>query len=199
MAKATKKKAQQPKGSHGDLSAAQRDELLAVLQARFEKHMKRHAGLQWPKVEEKLVASPARLRSLAEMERTGGEPDVIGYDKKADEYVFCDCSEETPAGRKNVCYDREALDARKEHKPATSALDMAAQIGVELLSRAEYQQLQTLGDFDLKTSSWLKTEPDIRKLGGAIFGDKRYGAVFIYHNGAQSYYGARAFRGLLRV
>lgn len=181
------------------LSAEQRQELLSTLEARFEKNMHRHKGLEWAKVQAKLEANPDKLGSLNEMEKTGGEPDVVGHDKKSGEYLFYDCSAETPAGRRSVCYDREGLDSRKEHKPANSAMDMAAAMGVELLTEAEYRELQTLETFDAKTSSWLKTPAEIRKLGGAIFGDWRYGKVFVYHNGAQSYYGARAFRGSLRV
>ncbi len=161
--------------------------------------MSRHKGLKWAQVEAKLEANPAKLWSLQEMERTGGEPDVVGHDKKSGEFMFCDCSAESPAGRRSVCYDRAALESRKEHQPKTSAMDMAAAMGIELLTEAEYRQLQELGAFDTKTSSWLQTPSDIRKLGGALFGDFRYGHVFVYHNGAQSYYAARAFRGSLRV
>jgi hypothetical protein len=181
------------------LSATERDELLQTLKARFEKNMIRHKGLDWVKVAAKLEASAEKLWSLNEMEKTGGEPDVVGFDKKTGEYVFYDCSAESPKGRRSVCYDREALDARKENKPKDSAMDMATAIGVELLTEGEYRDLQKLGDFDLKTSSWVKTPADIRKLGGALFCDCRYDTVFVYHNGADSYYGARGFRGSLRV
>lgn len=182
-----------------ELSTDQRVELLYILQARFEKNMTRHYGLEWADVLAKLEANPAKLWSLSEMERTGGEPDVVGYDKKTGEFIFYDCAAESPDGRRNTCYDREALDARKEHKPSNNAIEMAAAMGIELLTEAQYRDLQKLGRFDTKTSSWLKTPPDIRKLGGAIFGDCRYNTVFVYHNGAQSYYGARGFRGWLRV
>ncbi len=175
------------------------DDLLATLKARFEQHPQRHTGVAWAKVQAKLEASPAKLRALKAMEETGGEPDVVGYDKKTDTYVFVDCAEETPKGRRSLCYDRAALDARKENKPKSSAMDVAAELGVELLTEEQYRQLQTLGEFDLKTSSWLKTPPEVRKLGGALFGDRRYDRVFTYHNGADSYYGARAFRGRLEV
>jgi hypothetical protein len=181
------------------LSPEQREELLRALKARFEKNMYRHKGLEWAKVEEKLQAGAEKLWSLNEMERTGGEPDVVGHDRKTDEYIFYDCSAESPKGRRSVCYDREALEARKEHKPKDSALDMAAAMGIELLTEEEYRELQKLGNFDTKTSSWVKTPSDIRKLGGALFCDRRYGNVFVYHNGAESYYGARGFRGSLRV
>jgi hypothetical protein len=180
-------------------SAKQREGILKTLKARFEKNMKRHPGLEWARVQAKLEADPGKLRSLGEMERTGGEPDVVGHDKKSGEYVFCDCSAETPKGRRSICYDREALDSRKEHKPRGSALDMAAAMGVELLTEAQYRALQELGEFDTKTSSWLKTPPAIRKLGGALFADRRYDHVFVYHNGAPSYYAVRGFRALLRV
>lgn len=181
------------------LSAEQREELLLALEVRFEKNMTRHKGLEWQKVLAKLGASPQKLWSLHEMESTGGEPDVIGYDKKTDEYIFYDCSSETPKGRRSFCYDQEALESRKEHKPQNSAMGMAAAMGIELLTEEQYRDLQKLGPFDTKTSSWLKTPPEIRKHGGAIFGDYRYGQVFVYHNGAESYYAARAFRGSLRV
>ncbi|MCP3138068.1 DUF4256 domain-containing protein [Pyxidicoccus xibeiensis] len=181
------------------LSAAQRDELLGVLKARFEKNMSRHKGLEWAKVQARLEANPEKLWSLNEMERTGGEPDVVGHDKKTGEYSFYDCSEESPKGRRSVCFDREGLESRKENRPENSAMDMAAAMGIELLSEEQYRELQKLGEFDAKTSSWVKTPADIRKLGGALFCDFRYGNVFVYHNGAQSYYGARAFRGSLRV
>jgi uncharacterized protein DUF4256 len=182
-----------------ELSPEQREELLKALKARFEKNMNRHEGLDWAKVQAKLEANPERMWSLNEMERTGGEPDVIGHDKKTDEFLFFDCSPETPKGRTSVCYDREGLDSRKEHKPKNNAIDMAAAMGIELLTEDQYRELQKLGNFDTKTSSWVKTPAEIRKLGGALFCDRRYGHVFVYHNGAQSYYGARAFRGSLRV
>ncbi|GAB4411492.1 MAG: DUF4256 domain-containing protein [Anaerolineae bacterium] len=182
-----------------ELSAEQREELLGVLKTRFEKHMNRHLGLEWASVQARLEANPEKLWSLYEMERTGGEPDVIGYDGETGAYIFCDCSPESPGGRRNLCYDREALEARKEHKPENSAVDMAATMGVELLTEEQYRALQQLGDFDTKTSSWLKTPPEIRKLGGALFADRRYGRVFVYHNSAPSYYRSRGFRGLLRV
>jgi hypothetical protein len=181
------------------LSPEQREELLRALKARFEKNMNRHKGLEWAKVQAKLEAKTDKLWSLNEMEKTGGEPDVVGHDKKTGEYIFYDCSAESPKGRRSVCYDREGLDSRKEHKPENNATDMAAAMGIELLTEVEYRELQKLGNFDAKTSSWLKTPSSIRKLGGAIFGDYRYGNVFVYHNGAQSYYGARAFRGSLRL
>ncbi len=177
----------------------QREELFITLKARFEKNMNRHQGLEWGKVQKKLEASTEKLWSLNEMESTGGEPDVVGYDKKTGEYIFYDCSPETPKDRRSVCYDREGLESRKEHKPANNAIDMAAAMGVELLTEEQYRELQALGEFDMKTSSWVKTPSDIRKLGGALFADRRYGHVFVYHNGAQSYYAARAFRGSLRV
>src|SRR5438132_10331910 len=181
------------------LPPEQREEFLRALKARFEKNMNRHKGLQWAKVQAKLEANPDKLWSLNEMERTGGAPDVVGHDKKTSEYIFFDCSAETPSGRINVCYDREALDSRKEHKPKNNAIDMAAAMGIELLTEEEYQELQKLGNFDTKTSSWVKAPADIRKLGGALYCDRRYGRVFVGHNGAQSYYSARAFRGSLRV
>ncbi len=180
-------------------SPKQRDDLLRALQARFEKNMTRHKGLEWAKVQAKLEASPDKLLSLTEMEKTGGEPDVIGHDKKTGEYTFCDCSAETPKGRRSVCYDREAQLSRKEHRPKNNAIDMAAAMGVELLTEAQYRELQRLGNFDTTTSSWVQTPADIRKLGGALFCDRRYDHVFVYHNGAPSYYAARAFRGVLRV
>lgn len=181
------------------LSKEHRDELLTLLSTRFEKNMKRHQNLKWSDVLVKLKDAQDKLWSLYEMERTGGEPDVIGYDKKNDEFIFCDCSTESPTGRRSVCYDHEALETRKEHKPENSAVQMAIDMGIELLNEADYRTLQTLGVFDSKTSSWIKTPEDIRKLGGALFADYRYGHVFVYHNGAQSYYAARGFRGLLRV
>lgn len=177
----------------------QHEELLKGLQARFEKYMTRHQGVVWAKVQAKLEANPGKLSSLSEMERTGGEPDVVGHDKRTGDYIFFDCSAESPQGRRSICYDRQALDARKEHKPKNSAVDLAASMGIEILTEEQYRELQTLGNFDTKTSSWVKTPPDIRKLGGAIFGDRRYNRVFVYHNGAESYYAARGFRGWLRV
>lgn len=182
-----------------ELSLKQSEELLNVLKSRFEKNIKRHKGLEWNKVQARLEANPEKLWSLNEMERTGGEPDVVGYDKRTGEYIFYDCSAESPAGRRSFCYDREALDSRKEHKPKNSALDMANDMGIEILSEPEYRELQQLGNFDTKTSSWVKTPDDIRKLGGAVFCDRRYNTVFTYHNGAESYYAARGFRGLLRI
>lgn len=182
-----------------ELSTKEREALLKTLKARFEKNKKRHDGIAWTKVEERLVSKPGKLWSLQEMERTGGEPDVVGYDKKTGEYIFYDCAEESPKGRRSLCYDREALDSRKENKPQHNAMDMAKEIGIEMLSEAEYRELQQLGQFDLKTSSWLQTPADIREAGGSIFADRRYGHVFVYHNGAQSYYAARGFRGSLRV
>lgn len=181
------------------LSAAEREDLLKTLKARFEKHMKRHRGLEWAKVQAKLEAQPDKLWSLHEMERTGGEPDVVGYDPQADAFIFYDCSAESPHGRRSTCYDREAQESRKEARPDHNALDMAAAMGIEILTEAQYRALQELGEFDLKTSSWLKTPDNIRKLGGAIFADRRYNTVFVYHNGAQSYYAARGFRGWLKV
>jgi hypothetical protein len=180
-------------------SQEQHEELLLVLKVRLEKNMNRHKGIEWTKVKERLEANTEKLWSLTEMERTGGEPDVVGYDKKTGEYIFYDCSAESPKGRRSLCYDREALESRKENKPENNAMDMAAAIGIELLTEEEYRELQKLGNFDTKTSSWLKTPSDIRKLGGAIFADYRYGNVFVYHNGAESYYAARGFRGSLRV
>jgi hypothetical protein len=177
----------------------QQEELVLALRARFEKNMNRHKDLKWVDVEAKLKANPEKLWSLNEMERTGGEPDVVGYDNKKGEYIFYDCSTESPKGRRSLCYDHEALESRKEHKPENSAIEMAADMGIELLTEQQYRELQELGKFDMKTSSWVKTPADIRKLGGAIFADFRYGNVFIYHNGAESYYAARGFRGSLRV
>jgi len=182
-----------------ELSPEQREKLLKALKARFEKNINRHKGLEWAKVKAKLEASPEKLWSLNEMERTGGEPDVVGHDKKTGEYIFFDCSEESPNGRRSVCYDREGLDSRKEHKPENNAIDMAAAMGIDLLTEEQYRELQKLGKFDTKTSSWVQTPSDIRKLGGALFCDRRFGHVFTYHNGAQSYYAARAFRGSVRV
>jgi len=189
-------KAKTPKKS---LSPAQKDELLATLKARFEKNIPRHKGIEWSAVQARLEAAPEKLWSLNEMERTGGEPDVVGHDKKTGEFLFCDCAAETPKDRRSLCYDPEALESRKENKPKDSAIGMATAMGVELLTEEEYRALQQLGKFDTKTSSWLKTPPAIRKLGGAIFGDFRYGQVFIYHNGVESYYAVRGFRGALRV
>lgn|SRR5574339_3126 len=181
------------------LSPEQLKELLRALKTRFEKNMNRHQALDWAKVQAKLEANPEKLWSLNEMERTGGEPDVVSYDKKTREYIFFDCSAETPKGRRSLCYDRQALESRKEHKPENSALDMAAALGIEILTEEQYRELQKLGNFDTKTSSWVKTPSDIRKLGGALFCDRRYNTVFVYHNGAETYYAARGFRGLLRV
>jgi len=177
----------------------QKAELLKVLQDRIEKNMPRHTGLEWAKLQARVEANPGKLWSLYEMERTGGEPDVVGYDDKTGEYIFCDCAESSPQGRRNVCYDRAALESRKTAKPDNNALDMAAAMGIEILTEEQYRGLQNLGEFDTKTSSWLKTPAAIRNLGGAIFGDRRYDQVFIYHNGAESYYAARGFRGVLRV
>ncbi len=182
-----------------ELSPEQREELLRGLKARFEKNMSRHRSLEWAKVKTKLEANTDKLWSLNEMERTGGEPDVVGHDKKTGEYIFFDCSPESPNGRASVCYDREGLESRKEHKPKNTAMDLAAAMGIELLTEEQYRELQKLGEFDTKTTTWVKTPADIRKLGGALFGDRRFGRVFIYHNGAQSYYSARAFRASLRV
>lgn len=181
------------------LPSAQREELIEAVKSRFEKNRNRHPGIEWAAVAARLDASAEKRWSLGEMERTGGEPDVVGQDAKTGEYLFCDCSAESPAGRRSVCYDREALDSRKEHKPENSAIEMAAAMGIELLTEDEYRALQKLGNFDMKTSSWVKAPADIRSLGGALFGDRRYGHVFVYHNGAQSYYAARGFRGALRV
>ena len=181
------------------LSSQQTEELLRTLKERFEKNMNRHKGLEWSKVQARLEANAEKLWSLNEMERTGGEPDVVGYDKKTGEYIFYDCSAESPKGRRSVCYDHEALESRKEHKPENSAVGMATNMGIELLTEEQYRELQQLGEFDLKTSSWVKTPSDIRKLGGALVCDRRYNHVFLSHNGAQSYYAARGFRGLLSV
>jgi uncharacterized protein DUF4256 len=182
-----------------ELSPQQREELLKALKARFEKNMNRHKGVDWAKVQAKLGADAKKLSSLYEMERTGGEPDVVGFDKKTGEYIFYDCSAESPTGRRSVCYDGEALESRKEHKPKNSAIDMAAAMGIELLTEDQYRDLQKLGNFDTKTSSWVTTSSEIRKLGGAIYCDRRYNHVFVYHNGAESYYAARGFRGSLKV
>jgi len=188
-----------PKKTKNELSPTQREELLCVLKIRFEKNMNRHKGIEWTKVKAKLELNSEKLWSLNEMERTGGEPDVVGFDKKTGEYIFFDCSAESPTERRGLCYDREALDARKEHKPKDSTIDMAKAMGIELLTEEQYRELQKLGNFDLKTSNWIKTPSEIRKLGGAIFCDRRYDTIFTYHNGAQSYYAARGFRGSLKV
>jgi hypothetical protein len=182
-----------------ELSPEQRKQLLGALKARFEKNMNRHQGLAWASAQAKLEANTEKLSSINEMERTGGEPDVVGHDKSTGEYIFYDCSEESPKGRRSLCYDREALDSRKENKPKGSAMDLAAAMGIELLTEEQYRELQKLGEFDAKTSSWVKTPSAIRKLGGALFCDRRFDTVFVYHNGAESYYAARAFRGWLRV
>ncbi len=195
MAKNTKGKNRSQK----ELTPEQKDILLKTLKNRFEKNQNRHKGIEWDKVEAKLKGNADKLWSLDQMEESGGEPDVVGYDKKTGEYVFLDCAPESPKGRRSVCYDREGLESRKEHRPEDSAIDMAVFMGIELLSEEEYRELQKLGEFDAKTSSWIKTPPSIRKLGGALFADFRYGSVFIYHNGAQSYYAVRGFRGSLRV
>ncbi|HEY9422944.1 MAG TPA: DUF4256 domain-containing protein [Thermoanaerobaculia bacterium] len=187
------------KSNKKELPPEQREELLKTLKARFEKNLNRHKGLEWAEVQARLEGSPEKLWSLHEMERTGGEPDVVGLDQKTGEYIFYDCSAESPNGRRSACYDHEALDSRKEAKPENSAMDIAAAMGIEILTEEQYRELQKLGNFDLKTSSWVKTPPDIRKLGGALFCDRRYGHVFVYHNGASSYYAARGFRGSLRV
>lgn len=181
------------------LSSKQREELLEILKARFEKNMDRHAGIEWDKVQERLDANPEKMWSLGEMEVTGGEPDVVGYDKEADEYVFYDCSPESPKGRRSICYDPQALASRKQNKPENSAVGMASDMGIEVLTEEEYRELQKLGKFDLKTSSWVKTPDDIRKLGGGLFCDCRYDTVFVYHNGVESYYSARGFRGSLWI
>ncbi|PJZ65812.1 DUF4256 domain-containing protein [Leptospira wolffii] len=182
-----------------DLSKQEKEDLLQVLKARFGKNKDRHKDIHWADVQAKLEDNSEKLWSLNEMERTGGEPDVVAYDKKANEFIFYDCSEETPKGRRSVCYDRDALDSRKEHKPQNNAIDMASAMGIKLLTEEEYRELQSLGNFDAKTSSWIETPASIRKLGGALFADYRYGTVFVYHNGAQSYYAVRGFRGSLRV
>jgi hypothetical protein len=187
------------KSNKKKLSSEESEELLKTLKARFEKNKNRHKGLDWTKVQARLEAHPAKLWSLDEMEITGGEPDVVGYDKKTGEFIFYDCSAESPKGRRSVCYDGEALKSRKEHKPKDSAMDMAADMGIKILTEEEYRELQELGDFDLKTSSWVETPAEIRKLGGALFCDRRYDHVFVYHNGAESYYAARAFRGSVRI
>ena len=181
------------------MKARERDELLETLHVRFDENMHRHIGLKWAKVQARLEANPDKLRSLHEMENTGGQPDVVSHDKKTGEYVFFDCSAESPEGRRSCCYDRDGLESRKQHKPESNAIDMAASMGIELFTEAQYRELQTLGEFDTKTSSWINTPEDIRELGGALFCDRRYGKVFVYHNGAQSYYAARGFRGALRV
>jgi Protein of unknown function (DUF4256) len=187
------------KSTKKELSLKQREELLRALKTRFEKNLNRHKGLNWAKVQVRLEANAEKLWSLSEMERTGGEPDVVGHDKKTGEYVFYDCSAQSPKGRTSLCYDREALDSRKEFKPKNNAMDMAVAMGVELLTEEQYRELQKLGEFDTKSSSWVKTPADTRKLGGALFCDRRYGRVFVFHNGAESYYGGRGFRGWLRV
>jgi hypothetical protein len=187
------------KSQQSGLSQEQSEKLLKTLKARFEKNMQRHKGLEWAKIQARLQRASEKLQFLNEMEKTGGEPDVVGYDKKTGEYVFYDCSEESPKGRRSVCYDRQGLESRKEHRPQNNAIDVATVMGIELLTEEEYRELQKLGEFDTKTSSWVKTPPDVRKLGGALFCDRRYGKVFTYHNGAQSYYAARAFRGSLRA
>jgi hypothetical protein len=182
-----------------ELSQAQTEELLSLLKSRFEKNRNRHKGLEWTELEIRLKTRKGKLWSLNEMERTGGEPDVIGKNEKSGEFIFCDCSAESPTGRRNGCYDREALDSRKEHKPGNNSVDMADDMGIDLLTEEQYRELQKIGEFDTKTSSWVKTPPEIRKLGGAIFCDRRYNTVFVYHNGASSYYAARGFRGMLKV
>ena len=187
------------KSNTKDLSAKQREELLKTLKARFEKNMNRHKGIEWAQVQAKLEGNAGKLWSLSEMERTGGEPDVVGHEKKTGEYIFCDCSADSPNARRSLCYDREALDSRKENKPKGSAVDLAVAMGIELLTEEQYRELQKLGEFDTKTSSWVKTPPEMRKLGGALFCDRRFNTVFTYHNGAESYYAGRAFRGSLRV
>ncbi len=194
-----KKNAPGSKKSKQNDATAQYAELLQALKVRFETHMNRHQGLSWDAVQAKLAANTEKLWSLSEMERTGGQPDVVGYDKQTNEFLFYDCSAESPSGRRSICYDREGLESRKEHRPENSAVEMAAAMGIELLTEAQYRELQALGEFDTKTSSWVKTPADVRKLGGALFCDRRFGKVFLYHNGAQSYYGARAFRAALRV
>lgn len=187
------------KSNKKELSSEERTELLNTLKTRFEKNKNRHNDLEWTKIQAKLEANTSKLWSLNEMERTGGEPDIVAYDKETDEYIFYDCAAESPKGRRSICYDHEALESRKEHKPVDSAVNMASEMGVELLTAEQYRELQKLGNFDSKTSSWIATPPDIRKLGGALFCDFRYGTVFVYHNGAESYYAARGFRGSLKV
>jgi hypothetical protein len=195
----TAKKVQKTNGHKRELSSAQCQQLLRTLQARFQANMARHKGLVWGEIEDKLEANADKLWSLSEMERTGGEPDVIGHDKKTGNFIFCDCSADSPKDRRSLCYDRDAIESRRENKPKSSAMDMACAMGIELLTEEQYRELQRLGEFDTKTSSWVKTPSDIRKLGGALFCDRRYDTVFIYHNGAESYYAARGFRGWLRV
>jgi hypothetical protein len=187
------------KSAKKKLSPEQQEELLSTLKARFEKNKTRHKGLEWAKVQARLEAHPEKLWSLDEMESTGGEPDVVGHDKKTGEYLFYDCSAESPKGRRSICYDHEALESRKEHKPKNSAIGMAADMGIDILTEEEYRELQTLGEFDLKTSNWVQTPSSIRELGGALFCDRRYDTIFVYHNGAESYYAARAFRGSLTI
>jgi hypothetical protein len=187
------------KSNKKELSPEQQEALISTLKTRFQKYMNRHKGLEWAKVQTKLEADTKNLWSLYEMERTGGEPDIVAHDQKTGEYIFYDCSAESPKGRRSICYDREALESRKEHKPENNAIDMAAAMGIELLTEEQYRKLQQLGDFDTKTSSWVVTPPDIRKLGGAVFCDRRYNHIFLYHNGAESYYAARGFRGSLRI
>lgn len=187
------------KSTKKKLSPQQQDELIKILKTRFEKNTNRHKGVEWKKVEAKLMADPGKLWSLNEMEMSGGEPDVVAQDKKTGEYIFYDCSAESPKGRRSICYDHEALESRKEHKPENSAVEMAADMGIDILTEEQYRELQQLGEFDLKTSSWVKTPPAIRKLGGAVFCDRRYNHIFLYHNGAESYYAARGFRGCLSV
>ena len=197
----TDKSPKSAKGVAGkkQLTSTQAEVFLRALKARFEKNMARHSDLKWADIQAKLEANPGKLWSLSEMERTDGEPDVVGFDRKTGEYIFCDCSAESPAGRRSICYDREALESGKEHKPRSSAEDMAAAMGVDLLTQEQYRELQKLGEFDTKTSSWVKTPPEVRKLGGAFFCDRRFNTVFLYHNGAESYYAARGFRASLRV
>jgi len=185
--------------SKNNLSPEHHEEIISILKTRFEKNKTRHEGIEWNKVQEKLEANPTKLWSLLEMEKTDGEPDVVGYDKNTNEYLFFDCVAESPKGRRSLCYDRKALDSRKEHKPKNSAIDMAEEMGIEILNEEQYRALQELGNFDTKTSSWITTTPDVRKLGGALFSDFRYGRTFVYHNGAESYYAARGFRGCLKV
>ncbi len=199
MAKSTSTSKTKVSSSKRKLSVAQRDELLEALEARFEKNMARHKGLVWSKVLARFEANPDKMWSLSEMEKTGGEPDLVDYDKKTGEYIFYDCAAESPSGRRSICFDREGFESRKEHRPDNTAIDMADAMGIELLSEEQYRELQRLGTFDAKTSSWIQTPADVRKLGGALFADFRFGRVFVYHNGAQSYYGGRGFRGSLRV